>query len=170
MIVSKTSHREIRMIVSILPPHIHLPLPLGGLHKVLRQELALFVKIVRGTLSRNLVVSSTPSPAPRDDRKKTEQESQQAAKPHKPARNHKEKRREHTTSIKTSNSPPSHLPTNSHASYSFHSPLSSPRYPLNAFSPHGHFIGFAIGANALTLRYLPGFFRNSVSAPWPPIL
>ena len=35
MIIRKRSHREIAMIVPILQPHIHLPLPLGRFDKVL---------------------------------------------------------------------------------------------------------------------------------------
>ena len=35
--------------------------------------------------------------------------------------------------------------------------------------PHGTFVGLQIGANAETAAYAPGFFRKSVSAPWPPI-
>ena len=34
--------------------------------------------------------------------------------------------------------------------YTFHDSLLLPRYPLNAFSPHGHFTGLQIGAKADT--------------------
>lgn len=50
VIIRKRSHREIAMVISILEPQINLPLPLGRLNKVLRQQLALLVEIVRGTL------------------------------------------------------------------------------------------------------------------------
>jgi hypothetical protein len=36
------------------------------------------------------------------------------------------------------------------------------------FLPHGHSLGWEIGANALTLLYFPGLRRNNVNAPWPP--
>ena len=46
MIIRKRRHREITMIVPILPSHIHFPLPLSRLDEVLGQELSLFVEIV----------------------------------------------------------------------------------------------------------------------------
>lgn len=65
-----------------------------------------------------------------------------------------------TTSISISNGP-FHCFTSSVASCSFHFCCwSSPKYPLNAFWPHGQLIGFAIGANAETDLYMPGFLRN----------
>lgn len=50
MIVRERSHREIAMIISVLKPQMHLPLPLGRLDKVLRQQLPLLVEIVGGAL------------------------------------------------------------------------------------------------------------------------
>ena len=50
MIIRKRRHREIAVIIPILPSHIHFALPLGRFDKVLGQELALFVEIVARTL------------------------------------------------------------------------------------------------------------------------
>ena len=50
MIIRKTRHREIAVIVPILHSQVHLPLPLGSFHEVLRQELALLVEVVGCTL------------------------------------------------------------------------------------------------------------------------
>jgi hypothetical protein len=44
----------------------------------------------------------------------------------------------------------------------------SPRYPANAFWPHGTLTGLQMGASALTDLKAPGFLRAIVSAPWPP--
>lgn len=45
------------------------------------------------------------------------------------------------------------------------------KYPVNAFSPHGHFVGLEIGANADAERYcLVLDARYKVRAPWPPML
>src|SRR5690606_24444505 len=55
------------------------------------------------------------------------------------------------------------------ASYCRQAPMSSPRSPPSAFSPHGQLIGLTIGANALVERNRPGLRRLIVSAPWPPI-
>lgn len=71
---------------------------------------------------------------------------------------------QHTTSSKAFRYPFQCF-TSSVASCFFHSSLSAPKYPVNAFSPHGHALGFDTGENALTLLYLPGFFKNSVKAP-----
>ena len=57
MIIGKTRHREIAVIITILPPQIHLALPLRCFHKILRQELTLFVEIVRCALLYSLSIS-----------------------------------------------------------------------------------------------------------------
>src|SRR5271163_2258689 len=71
-----------------------------------------------------------------------------------------------------SRGPPVHFLISSVASCSapFDCQLSSPKYPLKAFSPQGASNGFAIGANALQLLYIPGFLRYSDNAPCPPML
>ncbi len=61
MIIRKCSHRKIAMIVSILKPQIHPPLPLGRLDKVLRQQLALLVKIVGGALFTTIESALVPT-------------------------------------------------------------------------------------------------------------
>merc|ERR1719318_990473 len=53
----------------------------------------------------------------------------------------------------------------SQASYSFHASIFVPRYPVNAFSPQGHFTGLQMGANADTAQNIPGFFRAQINAP-----
>ena len=52
MIIRKRSHRIITVIVIRLVPHIHaLNASLGdGLFKVLREQLALFVEVIAGSL------------------------------------------------------------------------------------------------------------------------
>ena len=59
--------------------------------------------------------------------------------------------------------------TSSVASYCDHAARYAPRYPVNAFMPHGLCFGAAIGANADIDRYFCGFLRPMVSAPCPPI-
>ena len=139
MIIRETGHGEITMIIPILPPHIDFPLPLGRLDKVLGQELALLVEVVRRALhncsasARHLHIALIEIP----------------------------RKREHTTSIKTSSGSPDHFFTSSVASWSAHfALLLVPKYPSKAFWPHGHWDGLAMGANAETDLYLPGFFRN----------
>lgn len=46
MIVGKGGHGEITMVVTLLPPDIHFPLPPRRFLEVLRQELTLLVEIV----------------------------------------------------------------------------------------------------------------------------
>jgi len=48
--------------------------------------------------------------------------------------------------------------------------MSDPLVVHDTFSPQGQFMGFEMGAKALTLLYLPGFLRNNVNAPCPPSL
>lgn len=36
---------------------------------------------------------------------------------------------------------------------------------MGTFSPQGHFMGFEMGAKALTLLYFPGLRKNKVNAP-----
>ena len=50
MIIRKARHREIAVIISILPPQIDFPLALGRFHEVLGEELVLVVEIITGTL------------------------------------------------------------------------------------------------------------------------
>lgn len=58
MIVRKSSHREITMIIPVLKPDVHFPfLPFfGRFDKVLGQELGLFVEIVVCALLRFIPV------------------------------------------------------------------------------------------------------------------
>ena len=50
MIVGETGHGEVGMIVAVLPPHVHFSLALRRFLKVLGEELALLVEIVRCAL------------------------------------------------------------------------------------------------------------------------
>ena len=158
MFVGKATDEVIAVIVALLISDADALLLTGlfrRLCKVLGQELSLFVKLIIGPLrttkSALLSLPSVDGPSPRRgccDAK-------------------------HTTSISALILSPFQPRNNSVASFSAHAfraSASSPKYPLNAFSPHGQRLGFAIGANALTHRYLPGCLRNSVSAPWPPML
>jgi hypothetical protein len=52
-------------------------------------------------------------------------------------------------SIKISSGGPAYAATSSVASYAAHASDFGPRYPLNAFCPHGHSVGWQIGENAL---------------------
>ena len=46
VIVRKRRHREITVIVPVLPPHVHFALARGRFDKVLGEQLALFVEVV----------------------------------------------------------------------------------------------------------------------------
>lgn len=51
MIVCKTGHEIITMIIPFLHPHIHLAFAVGGLCEILGQELLLSIEFVGCTLS-----------------------------------------------------------------------------------------------------------------------
>lgn len=45
----------------------------------------------------------------------------------------------------------------------------SPKYPLKAFSPHGHAVGLRIAEKPDADLYAPHSRRYAVTAPWPPM-
>lgn len=138
MIIRKARHRIVTVIVIRLVSHLDaLHAALGrGLFEVLGEELALFVEVVAGSLL-SLIPGLDWAGLGRTGGKG----------------------RQRTTSINTSNGP-DHFLISSVASCSLHLAWSSPKYPLNAFWPHGQLLGFEMGANALTDLYFPGLRRN----------
>ena len=46
VVVRKRRHREITVIVPVLPPHVHFAFARGRFDKVLGEQLALFVEVV----------------------------------------------------------------------------------------------------------------------------
>lgn len=138
MVIRKARHRIVTVIVIRLVSHLDaLHATLGrGLFEVLGEELALFVEVVAGSLL-SLIPGLDWAGLGRTGGKG----------------------RQRTTSINTSNGP-DHFLISSVASCSLHLAWSSPKYPLNAFWPHGQLLGFEMGANALTDLYFPGLRRN----------
>jgi hypothetical protein len=139
VVISKACHSEIAMVIVWLESYVDARFNssfFGCVEEIFRQELPLLVKVVTGPLGT--------------------------------IRDCNERRSiRRTTSISRSNGPPFHSLINSVESCSapFVCQSLSPKYPLNAFSPQGAFNGFAIGAKALQLLYMPGFFRNRERAP-----
>lgn len=143
MIIRKRGHGKVTVIVIRLVSHLDtLHATVGrGLFKVLGEQLALLVEVVAGSLFLSASVFHF-LPDGKGGKRGT-----------------KNKKKEHTTSINASNRP-DHFLISSVESCSLHLALSSPKYPLNAFWPHGQLLGFEIGANALTDLYFPGLRRN----------
>ena len=169
MIVSEGRHGEVAVIVPVLPTNIHFAFALSCFLEVLGQELALFVEIVRCTLFLSISIIFAIDIGINV----TNATAADIRFPANRSRKLENKRGAHTTSIKISSGKlsPSHFLTNSVASCSAHLLLSSsPKYPPKAFFPQSQLLGFAMGANAETDLYLPGFFRKMVKAPWPPML
>lgn len=137
MLIRERRHKVIAMIVLGLVADAHAfdAGLLGGFFEVFGEELALFVEVVAGSLTKSSVLLER-------NKKKSYGKD------------------ERTTSMRISNGPPFHFLINSVASCSFHfSCWSSPKYPLNAFCPQGQLIGLQMGANAETDLYLPGLRR-----------
>lgn len=133
MVVRKGRHEVVAVVVVGLHAELDTLVVaslLGCLHKVFGQKLSLLVEVVSGTL-----MCFSKVVVDLDNSR-------------------------HTTSMSISRGP-FHCFTSSDASCSFHFCCwSSPKYPLNAFWPHGQLIGLAMGANAETDLYFPGFLRN----------
>jgi hypothetical protein len=47
--------------------------------------------------------------------------------------------------------------------------MSDPKYPSNAFIPHGTWVGLQMGANAEVDAKTPGYLSDKTRAPCPPI-
>ncbi len=109
VVVGKSRHGEVAVIVTVLPSDIHPALALGRFLEILRQQLPLLVEII----GRALPVDFPPPP------------SASTLLPYRLREPERNGGRERTTSIRISSGSPFQLFTNSVASCSAHLALSS---------------------------------------------